>query len=187
MKKSLIASSVAMALGVSGTASALTVSITNMNFNGVFAASGTLSSDGTGSFQSIDPFYGFHWTADSQAYFGSTGAQTWSGSSAQGAYTYNFTLTGNQVAWGTYFDWNTNLDIAVLNIMDCGGGTAGETCTGIGTPMANGPFKGSAPAFNGSVVSTSVSAVPVPAAAWLMGSGLVGLAGVGRRRKSKKA
>ncbi len=33
----------------------------------------------------------------------------------------------------------------------------------------------------------SVSKVPVPAAAWLFGSGLVGLVGVARRKKSKKA
>ena len=34
-------------------------------------------------------------------------------------------------------------------------------------------------------VGSAVSAIPVPAAAWLFGSGLVGLAGIARRRKSK--
>ena len=32
-------------------------------------------------------------------------------------------------------------------------------------------------------ITTSPSAVPIPAAAWLMGSGLIGLASIGRRKK----
>jgi hypothetical protein len=36
-----------------------------------------------------------------------------------------------------------------------------------------------------SLTASSAPAVPVPAAAWLMGSGLVGLAGVARRRRAK--
>ena len=49
--------------------------------------------------------------------------------------------------------------------------------------MENGPF----PGFNAAFELTGaglVSAVPVPAAVWLFGSGLVGLAGVARRRKT---
>ena len=49
-----------------------------------------------------------------------------------------------------------------------------------GTPMApGGPFAGFNANFNANLVP-----VPVPAAVWLFGSGLIGLVGVARRRKS---
>ena len=54
-----------------------------------------------------------------------------------------------------------------------------------GSPMTTAPF----PGFNAnfdftSITATNTGTVPVPAAVWLFGSGLVGLAGVARRRRS---
>lgn len=66
------------------------------------------------------------------------------------------------------------------------GGTIG------GNPMQDGPFQGSNANFDITKLTltnleiTGGTEIPVPAAVWLFGSGLLGLVGVGRRR-SKKA
>ena len=62
--------------------------------------------------------------------------------------------------------------------------TIGQLSLGVddgigGSPMDNGPTID----FNINLDITSVNPIPVPAAVWLFGSGLVGLAGVARRRK----
>ena len=56
-----------------------------------------------------------------------------------------------------------------------------------GSPMIDGPFIGLNVNFDigsgNSLEVLSVSSVPVPAAAWLFGSGLIGLIGIARRKK----
>ena len=186
MKKTIVASAIALCMGAAaGSASAGTMSITQMNFNGLYNASGSITDAGTGSFTSLTVFFGQHWTATATTFFSAgSGANTWAGTAPAGAYSYNFSLTANQVAWGTLFDWNANPLIPVLNIMTCTGLTAGSSCTGVGTPMQTPPFAGQAPAFNGVVTADFGAAIPIPAAVWLFGSGLLGLAGVARRKKA---
>lgn len=58
----------------------------------------------------------------------------------------------------------------------------GDGISGIPMP-AGGPFAGFNANFNANLIPTP-KAVPVPAAVWLFGSGLLGLVGVARRRKT---
>ncbi|MHB8256710.1 MAG: VPLPA-CTERM sorting domain-containing protein [Acidiferrobacterales bacterium] len=58
------------------------------------------------------------------------------------------------------------------------------TQTGVGgSPMIAGPFPGD----NANFDITSMTVVPVPAAVWLLGSGLLGLVGVARRKRSNQS
>jgi len=53
-----------------------------------------------------------------------------------------------------------------------------------GVPMAaGGPFAGFNANFNATMAPTPDAVVPVPAAVWLFGSGLLGLVGIARRKK----
>ncbi len=176
MKKTLLAGAMALSMGVASNASAISIDITAMVFGSTSAASGVADTDNLGTTFN-GSFFNAPWTATTMAAFTTSG--TWAGTSPQGSFSYNFTLSATEVAFGTFFDWSVNAGIPVLAIFDCGAGNPGDTCTGRGTPMQVGPFPGQAPAFNG-----VVSSVPVPAAVWLFGSGLLGLAGVARRRKA---
>jgi hypothetical protein len=77
---------------------------------------------------------------------------------------------------GTAFDFITLNFTALAPV-----GTAINIGVGIGGPWQDGNLLNVDPTYVGATVT--VSAVPVPAAVWLFGSGLLGLVGVARRRQ----
>jgi hypothetical protein len=60
--------------------------------------------------------------------------------------------------------------------------TSGGTSSNQGNALLFGSISMNGTSGNLSFTQAAISAVPVPAALWLLGSGLLGLAGVGRRR-----
>ena len=230
MRKTPVSAAVAMALGTTF-AQAASIQVTELTFydkGGVSqpgggghntTVTGTISGPpAAGSFTDGGTlFFGDPWVA-SAVFYGDTHSSTltWATSNPGGgtvmipsagtfptfnSATYEFHLSGYQVAFGLLFSWSGNNNIPVLAVFDCGPGTAGSACTPVdvgdgatpstgdgtpGTAMQAGPFAGQSAVFNGTLLDTvafsGTSAVPIPAAAWLFGSGLLGLAGVARRR-----
>lgn len=198
MKKTLVASALALALGSAAAVQANTAGLTgvwtgtylfNMTDPNGNPVGGTVSpqawtwdfntntfgSNGSVSIDNTQTFFGSVWTAHDVT-FSDNGA---SYGPAGGAGTLNM-----------LFDWSVNLNIPVTSDWDvaASGNAVSDTATvtlNYATILANSPaFPGFHPAFTGSLHKVlEHSAVPVPAAVWLMGSGLVGLVGVARRRR----
>jgi len=187
MKKTIIAS--AITLAALSSAAQASITITNMNFGGNYAATGTINADGTGAFNSIDPFFGQPWTATVQTQvITNTNGVTFAADTILGAYDYAediANMSASQVAVGTYFNWGSGNGVPVLAVFDCTAGICTGAASGIAAfgGMQTGPFIGQLPLFDGAGFLTMPSIVPVPTAIWLFSSGLIGLAGVARSRK----
>ena len=189
MKKTAIAAAVALAVGVgiASTASAGTAGLTGAGsgtytftmFDGSGGTVGGSSGSpwsfdfdaGTASITNTAPFFGLPWTAKNVT-FADNGDGTYSGN--------------------MLFDWGVNANIPVTIDWDITTGAVttldGDGDGILGNAMTAGPFVGFSPVFDGPLTGQVAPGggpgpVPIPAAAWLFGSGLVGLVGVARRRR----
>ena len=194
MKKRALAAAVAVALGGGAftAAQANTAGLTGV-WSGTYTFSmfspgggpvGVPSSDtwtwdfdaGTLTIANSATFYGSVWTAAG----------------------VTFTDTGTSYDGNMVFSWSANPSIPVASswdVMNNSGGAPGSigdsatvtvnSATILATSSA---FPGFQPFFSGSLEKVSgggTAPIPVPAAAWLFGSGLMGLVGVARRRRNK--
>ncbi|MDH5711106.1 MAG: hypothetical protein OEZ15_05525 [Gammaproteobacteria bacterium] len=182
MKKTILATSIALTLGVSTTAGAGTAGLTGV-WTGTYtfalwspsmAPIGVPSppqfwswdfNAGTVSIVNTTTFYASVWTAHDVTF------------SDRGDGTYGGTPGAANLLW----DWDINLNIPIeylWDVTDNGNGTL--TVAGLGQILASSPaFPGFPVTFNGSLQTT---AVPIPAAVWCFGSGLLGLIGAARRK-----
>jgi hypothetical protein len=120
---------------------------------------------GTGTINSTQLIFGNPWFAHSLTFVGN-GDGTYSGNMlVDYSGTTNIPVT---------FDWDIDLSQVVALDGD-GDGIPGNA-------MTSGPFPGLTPAFYGTL--TGQYAVPIPATAWLFGSGLLGMIGIARRKKA---
>lgn len=77
-------------------------------------------------------------------------------------------VAGSPFQAGPFADFNPSFDVTTLTFTSSVDGTIAQGCTFVA----------------GDLCETTLNAVPVPAAVWLFGSGLLGLVGVARRKKA---
>lgn len=76
--------------------------------------------------------------------------------------------------WDVSFDRSADLALEAIHLTSTDPDGDGI----LGVPMLDGPFKGFSWSYD---LTITPQAVPVPPAIWLLGSGIIGLIGVGRR------
>jgi len=147
---------------------------------------------GTWGVSSTNTFWGFTWTATNGQLV--TDAGDYALDTVTGAISLatpdtvgtadgimHFTIGANQIAGIIDFAWSATTGIRVVNVWDI---NADGSLSYAAVPgMENGPF----PAYNPGFELTGaglVSPVPLPAAVWLFGSGLIGLIGIAKRKKN---
>jgi len=138
------------------------------------------STAATWSVASPSLFFGHNWTAHNGTLLhpGHVVIDTIEG----GVYS-SFTINPGEVGGHILFDWNNNYNIDVLMIWDANGNVLDSDSTGVpGIGMIDGPFVGFEAAFTlrpNAQVSGPV--VPEPMSMALVGSSLLGLAGLRRK------
>ena len=197
MKKTTLATTVALVMGSVGIASADIVNMTSATFT-MYESGGSLVApdgfvntvtgsigDDTWSVASASTFFGLLWTAHGGATFG---PGTYNIDTIEGGTYTGITVGEGQVGGHIYVNYGATLGINVVNIWDVtinGDGTASYYSTDIdddgirGIGMLDGAFPGWSVNFDFVIPA----AVPIPATLWLFGSGLLGLIGLAKRKK----
>lgn len=202
MNKTLIASALLLACGAANAAPVSTGGVFNMCSQEGLDTTGVCTTPinvdatitgfvdeaaGTWGVESTTLFFGLNWTAHDGFLIAAPGSYSLDvNTGVLGAGTgvvaadgiMNFDVGAGQIAGIIDFDYGTTVNIKVIDVWDI---NADGSLTGVGIPgMENGPF----PGFNAQFNLTAAGLVPVPAAVWLFGSGLLGLVGVARRKKA---
>jgi len=198
MKKTVLAAAMTIAMGTGVSMAAPTA--VNGTFNMRSPGGGLVGSfsDVTGTFDSTaltwsvaspSPFFGVNWTAHDGVLLG---AGTYTIPTVEGGTYTNFVVGAGEIGGHILFDYGPTLNIDVLVVWDDGAGVAKDPDGDgtLGTPMLDGAFPGWNASFNlrpGPTIFVEPpeppEPIPVPAAIWLFGSGLVGLIGIARRKK----
>ena len=145
---------------------------------------------GTWGVASTMPFFGLPWTASGGILISTPGSYSLDVvTGVVGAGTgvvasdgiMNFDVAAGEIAGIIDFAYSVTTGIKVVDVwgINPDGSLTAKRAPG----MENGPFGGFNAAFNLTAPGL-VNPIPVPAAVWLFGSGLLGLVGVARRRKA---
>ena len=191
MKKTVLAVAMTMAMGSgismaapTATTGTFTMRSPGGNPVGTFAdVTGTFDSTaGTWVVASPSPFFGVLWTAHNGVLYGQ-GTHTINmvapnGGTVAGTTTQTLVVGAGQTGGHILFDYGPTLNLDVLQVWDA----SGPSLDVDGAAMLDGAFPGWNAAFD-LTPAPQLAAIPVPAAVWLFGSGLVGLVGIARRKK----
>ena len=132
------------------------------------------------AFPSIDATWGFFGNPGNHVQAGTLSVASAAGNSA------TINMTGWTVMWGAPqapIDMGQGADAIVTCGVDCGVGDS--FVLDYNAVVPSGGFAGVAYQFHISgTIGAGTPEIPVPAAVWLFGSGLLGLVGVARRRKA---
>ena len=205
MKKHAIAAAVAVALG----GGALSAQANTAGLTGVWSGTYTFTmySGSGGLVGSSGPGQAWTWDFNPTTFNSPNGTVTIENTTAffGNVWTaHDVTFSDNGASYGPadgagqvnmLFDWSVNVNIPVTSDWDvtatgnANGDTAAVAVNGAVITAASPAFPGFQPFFTGNLTKSVTHtdgpppAVPVPAAVWLFGSGLVGLVGVARRRR----